>query len=281
MKILFNVDFHFPGDIFFTNQCFYANEKTFPEHSHDFYEFFLVISGHVSHTLNGRKSTLKRGDLQFIRPADRHQLCCVPNSDKIEFLNCNIRPELFLSIFYLIRGSNLSIDDLGQLIHISEDEFPLLIQRFEKNLQLQNNLPFTNRFQFESRCLLIDLLYRIIQYHLEDNCPQPEWLRLLVAEMRKKENFSMGTARLFQLSGRSREHVSRSFRFFYGISPQEFVLALRLQYASQELCKTQKTIAEIAFSTGLSNLSYFHSAFLKKYGISPSKYRKSYTETSI
>lgn len=280
MKVLFNRDFHFDSDIFFTHQYFSAEDKFYPEHSHDFFEFFLVLHGNILHTFNGRSSILKRGDLQFIRPADTHQLRCAPDTGKIEFYNCNIRSELFLSIFYLIRGNNLSVDELGQSIHIPENQLPELIRRFETTLQLQTR-PLVNRIQLESRCLLVELLYRIIRSHLEDDCPAPEWLRFLVGEMQKKENFSQGTARLFQLSGRSREHVSRSFRFFYGMTPQKFVLNLRLRHAAQELGSTRKSIAEIAFAAGFGNLAYFHSSFLKRYGTSPGKYRKTYMETSI
>lgn len=42
------------------------------EHTHNFYEIFLVTKGKVVHNINANKQLLEEGTLVFIRPADIH-----------------------------------------------------------------------------------------------------------------------------------------------------------------------------------------------------------------
>ena len=49
---------------------------------------------------------------------------------------------------------------------------------------------------------------------------------------------------------------------------------VRLQHAALDLVSTNDSITEIALRSGFSDSNYFKDAFKKKYGITPSAYRK-------
>ena len=70
--------------------------------------------------------------------------------------------------------------------------------------------------------------------------------------------------------------VSRSMRRFYGISPREYILTLKLKNAAQELIGTDHSVTAIAYACGFNNLAYFHTAFSARYHTTPGKYRKTY-----
>lgn len=53
----------------YTNRITY---ESFWEHSHPFWEFFLITKGSVTHYLNGVPCKLSEGDLVLIRPGDLH-----------------------------------------------------------------------------------------------------------------------------------------------------------------------------------------------------------------
>jgi AraC-like DNA-binding protein len=58
----------------------------------------------------------------------------------------------------------------------------------------------------------------------------------------------------------------------------DYINSLRLAEAEKILNNKSYTITEIAGMSGFSTIRTFNRAFLKKYGISPSAYRKQLSE---
>ena len=75
----------------------------------------------------------------------------------------------------------------------------------------------------------------------------------------------------FELSSRQ---IRRIVHNEYGVSPIELILTRRLLLAKQLLTDTSLPVTEIAFASGFSSLRRFNDAFLKRYGMPPSRLRK-------
>ncbi len=75
-------------------------------------------------------------------------------------------------------------------------------------------------------------------------------------------------------AGYSPNYLSRKFREAAGISVHEYLVFIRLQHAALELVSTADSVTDIALRCGFSNGNYFKDAFKKKYGVTPTKYRK-------
>ena len=101
----------------------------------------------------------------------------------------------------------------------------------------------------------------------------PDWLVSAREEMRKPRNLLLGVGQLFKLAGRCREHVSRSFKAAYGVSPEAFVNEQRLAQAERLLLTCDMKIPEVAENCGMRNLSHFHKLFRLRYGMSPHQFR--------
>lgn len=71
-------------------------------------------------------------------------------------------------------------------------------------------------------------------------------------------------------------HLTRSFRAKTGLSPKQYILNKRIEYAKELLTSSNATIFEIANSVGFSDQLYFSRIFKIKENISPSEYRKSF-----
>ncbi len=67
----------------------------------------------------------------------------------------------------------------------------------------------------------------------------------------------------------------RYSRKFFGMSPANYVNAIRLQNAARLLESTGMQIKEAAFSSGFDDVAYFSRLFRKTFGASPSQYRES------
>jgi len=77
------------------------------------------------------------------------------------------------------------------------------------------------------------------------------------------------------LSGKSREHLTRSMRKYIGMSPSEFINDLRLNYIANMLINSNHRILDIIFASGFNTVSHATLLFRKKYGMSMSEFRRS------
>lgn len=69
-------------------------------------------------------------------------------------------------------------------------------------------------------------------------------------------------------------HLARTFRRHYGCSPGEYLSALRVEFACEQLAKTEVSVAEIALAAGFSDQSHLTKTFRRFNGITPGEYRR-------
>src|SRR3712207_527305 len=86
----------------------------------------------------------------------------------------------------------------------------------------------------------------------------------------------LGVDDMAAAAGLSPAHFSREFRAAFGESPHAYLLTRRLERAAQLLLTTDRSVAEICFSVGLSSVGSFTTSFTRTYGVSPTAYRAAY-----
>ena len=73
----------------------------------------------------------------------------------------------------------------------------------------------------------------------------------------------------------SRNYLYTVFKNNYGVSPQSYLLNLRIEKAKELLINEQNlSINEIAYAVGYKDSLYFSRVFHKKIGVTPSEYKK-------
>jgi AraC-like DNA-binding protein len=75
-------------------------------------------------------------------------------------------------------------------------------------------------------------------------------------------------------AGLSRAHFIREFRGAFGDSPHAYLLTRRLERAAVLLRSTDRTIADVCLSVGLTSLGSFTTSFRRMFGVSPAAYRE-------
>lgn len=73
----------------------------------------------------------------------------------------------------------------------------------------------------------------------------------------------------------SEQYLSRMFRKINGVNLNEFVVNCRMEKVTHELISTDKTITDIAFSAGFTNINSFNRIFKKQYNVTPKEFRVS------
>ena len=81
---------------------------------------------------------------------------------------------------------------------------------------------------------------------------------------------------LARAAGLSRAHFSREFRRAFGESPHAYLLTRRLERAAALLRTTDRSVADVCLSVGLTSIGSFTTSFTRTYGVSPTAYRATY-----
>jgi len=72
----------------------------------------------------------------------------------------------------------------------------------------------------------------------------------------------------------SPSHFSRIFKKETGLTPQEYLIRVRLDRAKSFLMRSRKSVTEIALQCGFSSSAHFSSSFIKRFGKTPSEFKK-------
>lgn len=79
---------------------------------------------------------------------------------------------------------------------------------------------------------------------------------------------------LAQELGYSKNQMIRMFRESLGITPAQYVIQKKMEYAKGMLLYTDFRVSEVAYQAGYIDLAYFSKTFKKFTGYSPGEYRK-------
>lgn len=96
--------------------------------------------------------------------------------------------------------------------------------------------------------------------------------RLLQAKEQLEDSFAIKQAisEIAISHGFSEYHFFRLFKNTFQISPYQYQLNQRLNFAKDLLLKKQLSVSDVAFATGFNDVHAFSKAFKKKYNHSPS-----------
>ena len=101
--------------------------------------------------------------------------------------------------------------------------------------------------------------------------------RRLAAVLRHVEahhDDALDLAALADVAGMSKYHFLRAFRRATGVTPYQFLLALRMHKAAVDVAATTEPISTIAFARGFGDLSTFNHRFRLLYRSNPSAFRR-------
>lgn len=130
--------------------------------------------------------------------------------------------------------------------------------------------------QSECVCLLYGIYMRLIRSETSAYLPSTkrELFESAVQKLTDQytaEDFSL--AALASQAEMSEVHFRRCFKQIYHVSPQQYLMELRLTRAKELLQFDSTPVAEIARDSGFADPCYFSRVFKQKTGYAPSEYR--------
>ena len=87
-------------------------------------------------------------------------------------------------------------------------------------------------------------------------------------------NQKINFGQLAKISGYNYDYFRHIFKQRFGISPQDYLIEVRLENAKRLLKGTKLTCTEIAYNCGFSSSAQMSLLFKRKFGVSPLAYKK-------
>lgn len=101
----------------------------------------------------------------------------------------------------------------------------------------------------------------------------PRWLRQAEEYIRSNFTAEISLSCIAKTVAVDPSHLTRVFRKRFNCSVGEYVRHLRVEYAAEQLLKTDMSLAEIAACAGFYDQSHFTKIFKRSFGTTPGEYR--------
>lgn len=240
-------------------------------HSHDFAEVFWVERGAVLHRLGSESSgqKFKEGSLVMIHPMTSHSLGHGGQEGPTTLVNIAFP-------FSILQ------ETLGELRQKDGFEMPRPDRPWVRRLSTRalghlhawpQRLTRIRPHPHHMKAFLLDLFMLLEEEELDNNSSWPLWFSRSLREMDSPEGLREGLSVLVRTSGKSREHLSREFKRWVGMSPVKWLQKARVRWAAQALRLENRSVTEVANDVGLSNLGHFYRIFKEELGCTPREHR--------
>ena len=242
---------------------------------HDFYEFTLMAAGTMELIVDGETYELSAGALALLRPGSVHTKRDVRDAQHINLAF----PSTAVEALFDYLGQKEELRRLNAMrrvpiVQLSPGEAMLFQMRLKRLALLPSE--DTRRINATLRVILLNCMtdWFIPMLKQETQTGHPDWFDTLLALLDNPANLAQGMDFLVKTSGKTTEHLCRSFRKYLGVSPNAYLNMKRLNYAANLLRHSDHNILDIAYEAGFSSESAFYHNFTSEYGMSPGKYRK-------
>lgn len=261
------------------------------------YEFLFVTSGVMRISSGNEAYVLEKNDIHIIPPMTWHSISipdgefCDYYSVHFDFVNLGSENDFSPEEIYIARcNRHIEVAPVDEkLTHrpclciFGEFELPKkmrindpveYIKTLKNMIEVQEKKEFA--YQIDLKCgmlvllklILNDLRLRIIKSEDKRHEYVASIAKYMVEHYREDISFNA----LCHMYGYSYSSFRHLFKQRYGKSPNDFIIGLRIEKASELLYTGKYTISEVAYLVGYNDSAYFSRIFKKRKGCSPSAY---------
>lgn len=101
-----------------------------------------------------------------------------------------------------------------------------------------------------------------------------EYVELAMEYIRSHFQEDLTVAKLARYVGLNRSYLTTVFQNTINMSPQQYLMRFRMEWAAGMLCEDKLTVGEIARSCGYPDPLTFSKAFKRTLGVTPTQYRR-------
>lgn len=240
-------------------------------HTHEFYEFVIVLSKKTAHYINEKKYQLNVGDMFFLQPDETHRFE-LPLQTPTTFLTLGLKCETFdnyVNVWGNLLKESFNFQNTG-LVKLTPSELTEINTVYEQFKLEQGDLKDLLFTMLVNKLFCILLNWTAFRKPYENQTS----IDYVLDSMNVPENIAEGIPAMVRLSGLSIRQLSRILKNQYNTTPYKYITDLRMNYGANLLLHTDMSITYIACEVGYSNSNNFTLRFKKKFGMTPKQYRQ-------
>lgn len=257
--------------------------QDFMEHTHEFDEIVIVVSGSGEHLVEQQVYSLSRGDVFVIKGDVKHGF---RNNSNLQIINLMYDPRMLFGeneeLRFVEGFDYMFIIQPEWLPHLA---YPYRVTMGEETVRVVELLTdflieqlrdakgqyyVAVKYGFKALISYIANNYRTEQ-HLSDRM---KILASAIQYIRSNLNTSIKVTDIAKSVTISPRQLERVFAEECGMSPIEYLTELRLKHARTLLMNTERPISAVAEEAGFEDPSYFARVYKKRFNLSPSQARK-------
>ena len=262
------------------NYDFHINENDFPMmHGHaDYWEFTILTRGKLINVLNGKEYVYGPNTVFYATTEDVHCLRRV-TEEPLRYINIAVRRDTIQQLLNTLSPSYVEQLKHEKHAYIFQEDFLYRIEKiiYNANSLVSNQTEERNRLLGAAVLLLLhEILYqRFTAYDNDDSMPEgSHWLHKLHMLVQSIDFPYYTVKDLCNKLGYSRMQLNRLFHTHFGQTPIDYLTDCKMHHAKNLLKNTDMKIINIAEASGYASVTQFQKNFKKKYGVSPTQYRK-------
>ncbi|MDD9272151.1 helix-turn-helix domain-containing protein [Paenibacillus sp. GCM10023248] len=249
-------------------------------HTHVSLEISIALDSSMKYPMGDQWYYADPGDVFLLRPFEPHWNLIREEGKPGRWIMLLFSPEY---ISFMPKGDSLLVPfytkNASQVIPAASPYARCIVRLAQEALlEKEHAQP---GWDIQLKTLLIQILVQIQRYYAAVSLEQSSESGALTGIIAAIEHIMTHWAEeldmddLIERAALKKTWFYTKFREVTGMSPHEFIISLRLQYAAHMLLYTQDTITDIALHCGFGSSSYFNKVFKENRGLTPSTYRKS------
>lgn len=256
-----------------------------PLHWHDEMEIIYIKKGTGVITIDLKQYVVNAGTIALIIPGQLHSIEQY-EQEKMEYENIMFHPDILISkktdvcsndYFGPLLTGNVSVPSLYTPQSPYYKEISICI---DANDEICKTYP--ESYQLFIKSQLFMLFYILFSKCCLKEAPKKdikslEKMKLILKYIENHYKDKITIEDVANEAGISQSHLMKYFKNTMGTSFIGYLNEYRLTMASRLLVSSDSSILDIAAEVGFDNLSYFNRIFKKRFSMTPSAYRRNYS----
>ena len=239
-------------------------------HTHPFTELFYVVDGKGEFNIQGQRFPVKPNDFVIINPQVEHTELSSPD-EPLEYIVLGINGLSFSNLTPVSEGGHPF-----SFFNLRDEQKDIL--RY-LNAMVQEATSQSMSYELVCHNLLEILLIKILRHQHFDlevgkQSKATKDISFIKHYLETYYHESIQLEDLASMTHLSRFYISHSFKKEIGMSPMEYLIAIRIKESKILLRTTNYSISQVADIVGFTTPTYFSKQFRKSTGISPTDYRE-------
>ena len=241
-------------------------------HTHPFTELFYVVDGKGEFNIQGQRFPVKANDFVIINPQVEHTELSSPD-EPLEYIVLGIKGLSFSNLTPVSEGGHPF-----SFFNLRDEQKDIL--RY-LNAMVKEATSQSMSYELVCHNLLEILLIKILRHQHFDlevgkQSKATKDISFIKHYLETYYHESIQLEDLASMTHLSRFYISHSFKKEIGMSPMEYLIAIRIKESKILLRTTNYSISQVADIVGFTTPTYFSKQFRKSTGISPTDYREQY-----